>query len=672
MARLTGAIVRYELALLVLAAPFLLFPNRWTGLVFGIIVAIWICRWLVFGTPSVRTPLDVPIALLLVTTAVGMYASVDLQTSWPKFWGILLGVAIYYAIVNWVCDSAALRLVSILLLLVGIGAGLVSLVITDWQVHPIYDVNWVTDHLPSFPNLLPYLPTGGIPRGAARTGSWERPDCCGDLIVLVHPREVGGTMAMLLPFAFALALSWRERLPKLLAAVGALFFASVLYLSQAVSAIVGVGTSLVILLGWRYSRLRLVIAIASLVVFAAIVVSWEYWLPRALSPGSFVSSNLVERMRIWLWALESVRNQPFTGVGLNSLDYVLVGLYPLSALYDVYHAHQLFLQVAADLGLPGLAAFVGILILLWLTVIRGLRSTNDVTVRAVQAGAGAGALAYVVFGSFDAITLGAKPGAAFWTMLGLAMAANKIIQSPAASPRRSVPRRWWIALGVSMALLFALTAPALRGILDLNLGTLEAHKVLAKAWSGAATAKEELTHARDLLQAATTTGQATEHTDALLMSINGLLGDCSETLRLARESVRSGGEQPLGPERLAGLEALFPSYRFQTEPSSLPSLVAATFFAHAPEGNSSADNASLWQRLALPRTPEVQLVRYDYMIQHMISRWGPIGRRWEPYLTSAIIANEQQHDTASAMQFLKTGMENATYKDPLACYRVAP
>ena len=56
---------------------------------------------------------------------------------------------------------------------------------------------------------------------------------------------------------------------------------------------------------------------------------------------------------------------PFTGIGMGSFEQVTNLLYPLFIAPGggITHAHNLFLQVAVDLGLPGLVAWLSILIL---------------------------------------------------------------------------------------------------------------------------------------------------------------------------------------------------------------------------------------------------------------------------------------------------------------------
>jgi putative inorganic carbon (HCO3(-)) transporter len=100
----------------------------------------------------------------------------------------------------------------------------------------------------------------------------------------------------------------------------------------------------------------------------------------------------------------------------------------------VPHAHNNFLQVGVDLGIPGLVAYVGLLAAFTLCAWRVHRSTRTRSTRLLVAGLFSGMLAHQVFGVMDAITLGAKPGFLLWIILGLVAALYGLEVRQRASP----------------------------------------------------------------------------------------------------------------------------------------------------------------------------------------------------------------------------------------------
>ena len=136
-----------------------------------------------------------------------------------------------------------------------------------------------------------------------------------------------------------------------------------------------------------------------------------------------------------------IQDFPFTGVGLGLFGNVADSLYPffLAAPGSVPHAHNLFLQVAVDLGLPGLIAWssilIGAIVSAWQIYRTGKKQSN-----AWFVGLGAGFLctqiALIVHGIFDAVTWGAvRPAPILWAVWGLIIVCSMQVESKGDSVR---------------------------------------------------------------------------------------------------------------------------------------------------------------------------------------------------------------------------------------------
>jgi putative inorganic carbon (HCO3(-)) transporter len=177
-----------------------------------------------------------------------------------------------------------------------------------------------------------------------------------------------------------------------------------------------------------------VVALAAGLVVAAV------GLPRLLQfvvgfgggSGQPASLYTVEgRIELWARAIYGIQDFPFTGMGMNIFRLFVHSLYPMYLAEpgaDIGHAHNLWLQAALDLGVPGLAAYLG----LWLgaaaLLVRAWRAAGPggegalrsaALGRPIVLGLGGGLLAHLIFGLTDAVALGAKPGLVWWLMLGL-------------------------------------------------------------------------------------------------------------------------------------------------------------------------------------------------------------------------------------------------------------
>ena len=141
------------------------------------------------------------------------------------------------------------------------------------------------------------------------------------------------------------------------------------------------------------------------------------------------------RIEIWSRAIYMIQDFPFTGIGMGSFTKVADTLYPffLASPGQVPHAHNLFLQIAVDLGIPGLIAWLAVLLLVvtqaW-QVYRLGKTGQDAIATGLGAGLLGSQLALVVHGMTDAVTWGmVKPAPLVWVVWGLAIAGGNIYRN---------------------------------------------------------------------------------------------------------------------------------------------------------------------------------------------------------------------------------------------------
>ena len=118
---------------------------------------------------------------------------------------------------------------------------------------------------------------------------------------------------------------------------------------------------------------------------------------------------------------------PYTGVGLNMFPRVLQVLYPPFSFSPdtlVPHAHNQLLQVGVDLGIPGLVAYIALIVCFFVSTARVMLWSAHPQRRALAGGLVFGMLAFQTFGLFDAIALGSEPDLIFWIALALSASLN--------------------------------------------------------------------------------------------------------------------------------------------------------------------------------------------------------------------------------------------------------
>ncbi len=461
-----GWVTSMEPWLLLAATPFLMFPNRFTPALVALLALPWLARRLTQGHFTARTPMDWPILILLVMLPVSLWASVDVQRSMPKLYGIILGVAVFYGIVNGVRGEREAWIVAAGLALAGLGVSALALLGTNWaspqvqqylsplvsrapaSMHGRFNPNEVGAALCLFIPFVASLLFLGFPRSqgtgavhlvmdvsSSRTAV-ETLQCnvstAGAALQL--PQEPSGAADHVTMPGGA-----RRRVLSALLALALLVMVGTLILSQSRSAFVGIIVALLVLASFRRRWVWLVVTVA-LLVGALVALCLRPEQIQSLIVALYSDRNVTARFEIWQRALWMIQDFPYTGVGLNTYSLVANALYPFFSIapervLQLTHAHNAFLQVAVDLGIPGLVAYLSLLLgfgAAWRTAYRHFPAGR---LRALSVGLLCGIVGYHVYGLTDCITLGAKPGVAIWAMLGLMAALANL--SLGTSSRRS-------------------------------------------------------------------------------------------------------------------------------------------------------------------------------------------------------------------------------------------
>jgi putative inorganic carbon (HCO3(-)) transporter len=253
-----------------------------------------------------------------------------------------------------------------------------------------------------------------------------------------HPNIVGGALALLLPSTAAYALaarSWSRRLLfGLLLLVGIL----ALIMTQSRGAIAGFAAALLVVAIARRRRWAwLVLVLAVLVVAVILWPGAHQALDLVLdSAGTGTAQSREARLELLSRGLYMVEDFPVTGVGLGMFSDTLPLLYPLflrGASSDVPHAHNVLLQMAIDHGLPGLTAFLALLILLVVMAVRSLALSRGRRLEPLAVGLSAGLVAYAFHGLVDHVWHTPRSHPIVWAYFGLIAALWTSLQTEGAA-----------------------------------------------------------------------------------------------------------------------------------------------------------------------------------------------------------------------------------------------
>jgi len=421
-----------EAALLAALAPLFVFPavdREWPFLVFPL---LWVARWWVEerrkqggeaglrdGEMGVRgwagTPLDAAIMVLALQLFVSSVAAGDWEAMLPKIAGILYGILVYFALVRLVTTD---RLA---------GAGLGVFVAGGTALAALGLTGMFVSKEPNFREIVAFLFKRVPQRNWAFEGAEEG----------LNPNAVAGVMLLFVPLCLALAFAWTKRRrpgresagevtargkafaapagtsAAVLCGLLSVFFLIVLFLTQAIAAWVALVAGLWLVLPTIKSRVIGAVPAALFVAAVLVFLPMTDKEATARKGQPFWKYKIELRYKRWDVGIDAVRERPLTGVGVNLLrQRPELG-------YEHAHAHNHMLHTAAEMGIPGLIAYLAILGGAAFMCRETWRRASAGWMRAAARGLGAGQAAHFIFGWGDAIPLGAKPGIFFWVSLAL-------------------------------------------------------------------------------------------------------------------------------------------------------------------------------------------------------------------------------------------------------------
>lgn len=132
--------------------------------------------------------------------------------------------------------------------------------------------------------------------------------------------------------------------------------------------------------------------------------------------------SIIERFVLWERAIEVIRARPLTGTGINTYT-VAHQRYDRRQNWRVrnYYAHNGYLQIAAETGLPSLAFFLAFLFFYFSQALRSLKTLEGIS-RHTLIGIITGILNFLVFGGIDTVFHNPQAVLGFWFLAGWGMA----------------------------------------------------------------------------------------------------------------------------------------------------------------------------------------------------------------------------------------------------------
>ncbi|MBX3010673.1 MAG: O-antigen ligase family protein [Caldilineaceae bacterium] len=350
------------------------------------------------------------IGFLFLWLPVTIWPSVDSDLSWMVAGYIYFALAAFIALIHWPPLRQQPGWLVLALLLLGVGLAMVG------------------------PELFSINPDKMLDVYRSEEFTVNAATLAGETI---NPNILAGALVFIMPLSMAFALYWpwpQRRWLSLLGWVPVLIMGNALLLSQSRSGWLALLVSTLLLCWVRWPRPTLLLLGSGLLV--GTVALWQSGLWDGLANANLIHSaqaSLTRRLGIWQLSLQLLGANGITGIGLGVYEQVFALRFPTLPLVGGRlappHAHNLFVQLALDLGIPGLVAYLGLLA----TLIRSLYHTLQAAhwTRHPQSyplalGVSGAFMAMLVVGTFDNALWGTKLTFIPWSIFALAFISETI------------------------------------------------------------------------------------------------------------------------------------------------------------------------------------------------------------------------------------------------------
>jgi O-antigen ligase len=365
-------------------------------------IVYWIIRRYSGGRFTERTVLDLSILIFLLLIPLNLWTTAIPLKTYPEIFRLLSGIILFYAVVNWALTSKRIRW-----MVVG-----VVIATTFLAFYAMISVEWMQ-------TKLPFIPVQLYNRFVLLVSDTVQHNVMAGFLVILYP-----IILSLLIFLFKELSPWK----RLLLIITACIVFTILVLTQSRGGLIALGSVVLLLVILKWKRGWIIIPISIIAVGGAIAYLGLGKSLDLLSSGVSLE-GLQGRLEVWSRAIFMIQDFPITGVGMGLFGDVTDSLYPLflNAPGTVPHAHNLFLQIAVDMGIPGLITWLSILFVViaisWQLYRFGKRR-QDHWVMGLGAGLLCSQAALIVHGMLDAVTWGGvRPAPIVWAIWGLACAA---------------------------------------------------------------------------------------------------------------------------------------------------------------------------------------------------------------------------------------------------------
>ncbi|WP_246105513.1 O-antigen ligase family protein [Sporomusa termitida] len=368
-----------------------------TTLFLGAGTVLWIAKMVLLKKLFLkRTPFDEMIALLVIVSAASISVAPDKDFSFYNYYH-LMGryILIYYLVIN---NLNAIEQLKRLVWSVMASAVVVTCYGFYQYVHGV-DISafqWVDGE--QFPELKVRI-----------------------FSTLQNPNLLAGFLVVVMSLAVGIGLHTENIQEKVFLFAFVAVLGTCLVLTYSRGAWLSI-VAVTALCGRLYNRKVLWIF---LVIPAIALFCHDGVMERLLSIFNPTDTSSTLRLALWESTVAMILDKPFLGIGWGSywLVYPDYDFFLNNPAATIVHAHNMYLHIAAEIGIPGLIVFLAIIYGHARKAIQVLDQTQNPWVAGVMLGSVAAVLGLVVNGFTDYIMFNVQMSMLFWLLNAVIIAA---------------------------------------------------------------------------------------------------------------------------------------------------------------------------------------------------------------------------------------------------------
>ncbi len=188
-----------------------------------------------------------------------------------------------------------------------------------------------------------------------------------------QPNPFAGYLNIPLSIVLALMLLGSDRLTRILAGLASVLLAAAEYLTQSRGGEIAIAVALLFIVIVGFPHLRKLIALLALAALVVVEMFFTGWIPtNVITPAlkflgiiqiSFIAPSsqdysTAERLAHWIAGIRMFLHHPLTGVGIGNYPDAYSQYFVTIFVNSLGHAHNYYINIAAEIGSIGLTAYL--------------------------------------------------------------------------------------------------------------------------------------------------------------------------------------------------------------------------------------------------------------------------------------------------------------------------